>query len=655
MASLIGCETNDGIVAADSIPLFDEMGQPRTFTMDLMAYDAGTEENNELAAYVPGPPYGGHERAPTTDVIKPHPGIRGDADVSMAFAWTEPIARLTVMPVAEEKPIVKYGYAVLNGQQETPVVETDAAGTAALGLDADGNLYFNLTVTGLSGPITAAHFHGPAPEGENAGVIFGITETFDGNHADGVWKDLTNEQMGYLMDGLLYLNVHTAANPAGEIRGQVHIGDNGIARLDGSAEVPPVDIDAAGTGAFKLMNGGTALWYSVTVTGLSGPITAAHFHGPAAEDENAGVIFGITETFKGNHAEGVWDMITPEQQQYLLDGMVYVNVHTAANPAGEIRGQVVGLQLPAEEPQDVFFMKLEPGLNMISLPLMPPEPYTAYSLAEKIGATIVIQFDTARQRFVGFTADSGVEGFAIEGGQGYIVNVPNGGSTTFVGKAWTNSPEYETAAPSADVRTTAWAFVLSGNVQNAEIGSAYTVVVKNLRTGDVATDVTSTQHHGNFAAVWADLNRKSVVEVGDGLEISLLDAHGNIAAGPFHHNIDINDIRKAYLNLPLLVGDVRPTETHLAQNFPNPFNPETWIPYQIAEAAEVTIQIYDVSGHIVRTLNLGAKPAGFYMTRGTAAYWDGRNNAGERVSSGVYFYTLQTKDFTATRKLLIAK
>jgi hypothetical protein len=310
------------------------------------------------------------------------------------------------------------------------------------------------------------------------------------------------------------------------------------------------------------------------------------------------------------------------------------------------------LVIDAEEELDVFFMTLDPGLNMISLPLMPPEPYTARTLAEQIGATIVIRFDTAKQKFIGFTLDSVGEGFPVEGGQGYIVNVADSKTTTFVGKAWTNSPEV--AAPGVDVRTTAWAFVLSGEVQNAELNGNYTVVAKNLRTGAAATDLVSGDR-GCFAAVWADLNRNSVVEAGDSLEITLLDAQGNLAAGPFRRNVNITNIRKAYLSLPLIVGDVRPTETLLAQNFPNPFNPETWIPFQLAESTEITIQIYAQSGRLVRKLHLGLKPAGFYTTRAMAAYWDGHNDAGERVASGVYFYTLQTKDFAATRKMLIVK
>ncbi|MBI1926330.1 CHRD domain-containing protein [Candidatus Poribacteria bacterium] len=646
-------ETNDGFAGADGLLLFDENGEPRTLTVDLLAFDAGTEENNELKTHVPGPPFGGGQRAPTTDVVRPHPGIRGNADVGAAFGWTEPVARLTVKPVEEEPEIVAYGYATLSGAQEVPVLNIDAAGTAALELDEDGNLHFDITVTGLSGPITGAHFHGPAPEGKNASVIFGITDTFKGNYAEGVWKGLTVEQVNYLMEGQLYLNVHTKANPGGEIRGQVHVGANGVAELEGDSEVPPLTVDAAGTGVFKLVDDGTGLWYQITVTGLSGPITGAHFHGPAPEGTNASVIFGITDTFKGNHAEGVWKGLTDEQRKFLLDGQVYVNVHTTAHPGGEIRGQVEGLQLPPKaEALSVFDMNLAPGLNMISLPLMPPEPYTARKLASQIGATVVIKLDAAMQRFVGFTADSGGEGFPIEGGQGYIVNVPKGGSVKFTGKAWSTPPT--PAAPGVDVWTTAWAFVVSGEMQNAETGSNYTVVAKNLRTGAVATDVIS-RDQGRFASVWADLNRNSVIEAGDSLEITLLDARGNIVAGPFRRNVDITDIRQAYLSLPLMVGDVRPTETKLAQNFPNPFNPETWIPFQLVKSADVTIQIYEQSGRVVRTLSLGTKPAGFYTTRSTAAYWDGRNEAGERVASGVYFYTLQTQDYTATRKMLIAK
>ena len=90
-------------------------------------------------------------------------------------------------------------------------------------------------------------------------------------------------------------------------------------------------------------------------------------------------------------------------------------------------------------------------------------------------------------------------------------------------------------------------------------------------------------------------------------------------------------------------------------NFPNPFNPETWIPYQLSKPTDVTITLYAVNGQVVRRLALGYQTAGMYQTRSRAAYWDGRNAFGEPVASGVYFYTLTAGDFSATRKMLIRK
>ena len=97
------------------------------------------------------------------------------------------------------------------------------------------------------------------------------------------------------------------------------------------------------------------------------------------------------------------------------------------------------------------------------------------------------------------------------------------------------------------------------------------------------------------------------------------------------------------------------TETKLFANYPNPFNPETWIPFQLSVASPVVIQIYNQAGQLVRTLDLGYRRAGTYLTQSQAAYWDGKNEMGERVTSGVYFYQLFTDHLTATRKMAILK
>ena len=98
-----------------------------------------------------------------------------------------------------------------------------------------------------------------------------------------------------------------------------------------------------------------------------------------------------------------------------------------------------------------------------------------------------------------------------------------------------------------------------------------------------------------------------------------------------------------------------PEASALLPNYPNPFNPETWIPYHLAKATDVTLTIHDLHGRVVRVLDFGHQHAGIYQSRGRAAYWNGKNQSGEKVASGLYFYTLTAGDFNATRKLLIAK
>ena len=108
-------------------------------------------------------------------------------------------------------------------------------------------------------------------------------------------------------------------------------------------------------------------------------------------------------------------------------------------------------------------------------------------------------------------------------------------------------------------------------------------------------------------------------------------------------------------NLESLLASLIPEETALLANYPNPFNPETWMPYQLAESAEVTLTIYDMNGQLVRRLALGHQAAGMYRSRSRAVYWDGRNQLGESVASGLYFYTLTAGEFSATRRMLILK
>ena len=173
----------------------------------------------------------------------------------------------------------------------------------------------------------------------------------------------------------------------------------------------------------------------------------------------------------------------------------------------------------------------------------------------------------------------------------------------------------------------------------------------------------------------ADVNGDGVVNIAD--LVLVAGALGNAAAAPKAYADSLGQFtaeevrqwltearlaaenspiyRRGTLMLEHLLRALTPKETALLPNYPNPFNPETWIPYQLAKPADVTLHIYATDGRLVRTLDLGYQPVGSYESRSRAAYWDGKNALGEPVASGVYFYTLTAGEFTATRKMLIRK
>ena len=183
----------------------------------------------------------------------------------------------------------------------------------------------------------------------------------------------------------------------------------------------------------------------------------------------------------------------------------------------------------------------------------------------------------------------------------------------------------------------------------------------------------------------ADVNESGVVNIVD--LVLVAGALGNAAAAPSTHpqtlaTLTAADVQEwltqaqqmgltdpAYLRgiamLEQLLSALTPKETALLPNYPNPFNPETWIPYHLAHDADVQVTIYDTKGAMVRQLDLGHQPAEYYTAQTKAAYWDGRNESGESVASGVYFYQLRAgrsglsvphrRDYTATKRMVIVK
>ena len=146
-----------------------------------------------------------------------------------------------------------------------------------------------------------------------------------------------------------------------------------------------------------------------------------------------------------------------------------------------------------------------------------------------------------------------------------------------------------------------------------------------------------------------------MAQIGDTLEVSVQSPNPLIGVQPFRYAITAEDVKRGHIQLGESVVHEIPAKTELLLNYPNPFNPETWIPHRLAEAANVTLTIYDLSGGIVCKLNVGHRTAAVYESRSKAIYWDGRTEFGERVASGIYFYHLSAGDYSATRKMVILK
>ena len=326
------------------------------------------------------------------------------------------------------------------------------------------------------------------------------------------------------------------------------------------------------------------------------------------------------------------------------------------SPDGRRHGFIARPASPAvaERYNNTYTVTLSKGLNILSVPLAPSTPMTAKTLVAMSGATTLIQMDAVNQRFVAWTPGAPNDGFPIEGSKGYIVNVPQIRKFAFVGAPWTD-PTEETAPASPTLSTEmpqeAWAFVVSGQLAGKPAFDGYQVSVRNLRTHSV---ITAPVQGDYFAAATADLARRSVVQAGDVVEVHVIGPSGNVESQTLSVKVTPEHLSNAVLSVRL-DGIGRPARNLLLPNYPNPFNPETWIPYQLAAPAEVSLMIYGIDGRLVRRLALGHQAAGFYTARERAAYWDGRNTIGEPVASGVYFYTLMAGDFSATRRMLILK
>lgn len=229
--------------------------------------------------------------------------------------------------------------ADIDGAQQVPMVNTTAFGLGTFELARhNGSLRFNVVLNGLSGPIVAAHFH-MGTMGTNGPVVQDLGSFISGNMISGEVDPTAF--LSDLMAGDIYINIHTAANPNGEIRGQLMMpmGLAFDAALNGMQQVPPVTTSAAGVASMIATYDLDSVWYDVVLDGLSGPVQAAHLH-LGALGTNGAVGYDLMAGIMGNRISGWVTGIAAEDAIELLEGNIYINVHTAANPNGEVRGQV---------------------------------------------------------------------------------------------------------------------------------------------------------------------------------------------------------------------------------------------------------------------------------------------------------------------------
>jgi len=291
--------------------------------------------------------------------------------------------------LAADPPTPAFGGPV-NGAQEVPAVVTAATGEATVVISADDStIWYVVEYSGLSGALAAAHIHTGAA-GVNGGVIFPLsgsaspmvgTLTSANFSASGSVTTFA-EAIAAIKAGTTYVNLHTAANPGGEIRGQVVTkGSTHFATLSGAQEVPSVTTSATGSGWVVVSTGGATVTYYLSYSGLSGALAAAHIHlGDAGV--NGGVMLPLAAGLSPMTDALTALDLTPTGSVTDMAGAVaaiaaggtYFNVHTAANPGGEIRGQLAQAVVPA------------PTAN----PTVPPTSTLAPPVGTPSGAPIVL-------------------------------------------------------------------------------------------------------------------------------------------------------------------------------------------------------------------------------------------------------------------------
>ncbi|MFC1713268.1 FlgD immunoglobulin-like domain containing protein [Candidatus Poribacteria bacterium] len=307
--------------------------------------------------------------------------------------------------------------------------------------------------------------------------------------------------------------------------------------------------------------------------------------------------------------------------------------------------------------------ELPKGMSMFAVPLEPAEQWDLDNLADHIGegVTHLITFDQTVNTFYTYTPSvDPPSDVSVEGGMGCLAVMSEPKTVVFKGEAWNNKGAPNAAPKAYDVAQISSVPVLiiqgkmlapAGRSDVFSGSQGVSIRVRNKKTGVEKT--VTTNPDGDYVAAFVDFTSNRTANVGDAIQVKVADQQWTTQAAPYE--LTNEDVWMSHITLPAIQLEVMPKKSVLLRNYPNPANPETWIPYRLSKDADVRIEIYNVSGQLVRTLGLGIKEAGNYVNNQRAAYWDGRNEAGEAVASGVYFYIIRAGAFGATGRMAILK
>ena len=444
--------------------------------------------------------------------------------------------------------------AILDGRQEPTPTASTGKGAGRFVIDTDSNtVTYRITYAGLSGAVAGGHIHGSATSfpGTNGAVLHTFASL--GNAISGTWTYL-EAQEPMLLAGTCYANLHTAASPGGEIRGQIMPFN---AQLDNTQENPATASTGSGWCVATVDTAANTLTYWLNYSGLSGPVTSAHLHGNTLHGTNAGVKVGITAPAPGVIGSGTISYSEADQFA-LLQGQWYVNLHTAAFGGGEIRGQLVPTVVPIDGGQEV--------------PATTPVTSSGFGMVAVDSATATLSYDV-RVVSLGAETAAHIHGYSTAGVASGVVN---------------------TLAPGAQKKGT-WAYG-APNTANVLGGLTYFNVHTSANGG------------GEIRGQILGLPRQNTVAV------------TGVGGGP------------------------RLTSGLAAA--PNPFGPRTALTFSLSRTGRVAMSVVGVDGRLVREF-----PEATFAPGNHTFDWDGLDNDGRSVGAGVYFVVVRRPEGTQTTRL----